>query len=64
MKSLIFKEKTMKALSLITLSLIIFSLAGKSDMDEEQNQSNICIEMIDLYDKSNGQLGWPKEACK
>lgn len=54
----------MKALSLITLSLIIFSLAGKSDMDEEQNQSNICIEMIDLYHKSNGQLGWPKEACK
>lgn len=53
----------MKTLLIIVLSLIIFGLVGNADISEERNQSQVCNDMIALYKNSNGDLGWPKEAC-
>lgn len=39
--------------------IIVFTLTSEADYQAEQQQLNIYCEMVEIYQNTNGQYGWP-----
>lgn len=53
----------MKKLYFLIFFLVVGAALADGAGDAERGQS-LCVEMHEIYKKTNGEFGWPVEACQ
>lgn len=56
------------AFLVLGFGILLLGLAGQADYEAEQMQVSLYCEMVEAWDRSGGEYGWPaydgREKCK
>ena len=52
--------------AIIAMSLLIFmyTVAAFIDAPLAESEDSYCLEMVEIFENSNGEYGWPEAVCK
>lgn len=54
----------MKYYLLVLIALVLYGLASTQDSTDAIAQSDMCLQMYQLYQDTDGEYGWPSEVCE